>query len=200
MLISTADALPPEPLADPRKALRRRLLAARDGFVAGGSASASQAALAGHLRAVLAELMPDCLGLYWPLRSEFNAAAACFADRAMQSTAVALPFARKASREIVFRLWDRAEPRARDECGIASSDGAEVTPDVVLVPCVGFTPSGFRLGYGGGYYDRWLAAHPGVTAVGIGWSVGSISDAELAPQPHDQALMLVVTEHGLVGG
>jgi 5,10-methenyltetrahydrofolate synthetase len=99
-----------------------------------------------------------------------------------------------------YRAWDRSEPTVRDECGLLSTAGAPVTPDVVLVPCLGYTRSGFRLGYGGGYYDRWLAANPHVTAVGIAWSATELSDAELAPQPHDQALMLIITEQGVVGG
>jgi 5-formyltetrahydrofolate cyclo-ligase len=67
------------------------------------------------------------------------------------------------------------------------------------VPCLGYTGAGFRLGYGGGYYDRWLAEHPHVTALGVAWSCGEIDEAQLQPQPHDQPLMLVVTERGVAG-
>lgn len=96
-----------------------------------------------------------------------------------------------------YRLWDRSEPALCDECGIPSCDGAAVVPDVVLVPCLGFTVSGFRLGYGGGYFDRWLALHPHVTSVGVAWSGGELSEAELSPQAHDQPLTLIVTERGV---
>jgi 5-formyltetrahydrofolate cyclo-ligase len=75
-----------------------------------------------------------------------------------------------------------------------------LVPEVVLVPCVGFTASGHRLGYGGGYFDRWLALHPYVTAVGVAWSVGRLDEGELGAQPHDHPLMFVVTERGIVGG
>ena len=64
----------------------------------------------------------------------------------------------------------------------------------MLVPCVGFTDEGFRLGYGGGYFDRYLAAHPEVTAVGLGWALGRLTEAELKPQAHDQPLVGVITE------
>lgn len=97
-----------------------------------------------------------------------------------------------------YRAWDGSAPTLRDECGIGSSAGARVVPDVVLVPCLGYTRSGFRLGYGGGYYDRWLAAHPQVTSVGVAWSVNELTEVELAPQPHDHPLSLVVTERGVV--
>lgn len=191
-------SLPPnEPDALPRRMLRERLHAVRDRFVA-ESGAAAQAALTGHLTGVLAELAPECLGVYWPLRSEFNAALLCADDKALARTALALPCASRAERRLQYRAWDRGEPASRDECGIPCSDGAPVVPDVVLVPCLGFTASGFRLGYGGGYYDRWLAAHPHVTAVGVAWSATQLADAELKPQPHDQPLMVIVTERGVV--
>lgn len=181
-----------------RSELRDRLHATRDRFAAQAGPDA-HAALAGRLRGVLAELAPDCLGLYWPLRSEFNAAVACLADKSLQSTALALPYARKSPHEMHYRAWDRADPPLRDECGIPASDGPPVVPDVVLVPCLGFTASGYRLGYGGGYFDRWLSAHPHVTAVGVAWAACEIDEATLRPQAHDQRLMLVVTEHGIAG-
>ncbi|CAN5117491.1 hypothetical protein BH11PSE10_BH11PSE10_09090 [soil metagenome] len=95
-----------------------------------------------------------------------------------------------------YRRWDGGPPTVADECGIPSSNGAVVIPDVVLVPCLGFTREGYRLGYGGGYFDRWLAAHPGVTSIGIAWGIG---EASFAVQAHDQALTVIVTEAGVVG-
>lgn len=170
----------------------------RDRFVA-ESGPAAQTALAEHLSEVLAELAPDRLGLYWPLRSEFNAAVACAGHEDPDSLVIALPYAHKTPREMHYRVWDGREPPLRDECGIPSADGPAVVPDVVLVPCLAYTASGFRLGYGGGYYDRWLAAHPQVTAVGVAWSATLLGEAELAVQPHDHPLMLIVTERGVAG-
>ena len=70
---------------------------------------------------------------------------------------------------------------------------------MVLVPCVGYTRSRIpRLGYGGGYFDRWLAAHAHVCAVGVAWSWSRLEDAELVPELHDVPLALVVTEEGAV--
>jgi len=179
--------------------LRERLHRVRDDFAA-RSGVAAQATLAAHLTPVLAALQPERLGLYWPLRSEFNAALACLADHHLDSIDLALPYAKKSAHEMHYRTWDRQAPTLRDERNIPSIEGALVVPDVVLVPCLGYTTAGFRLGYGGGYFDRWLAAHPQVTAVGIAWSATQIDDVELAPQPHDQPLMVVVTERGVVSG
>jgi len=190
--------VPSEPAATDRRALRERLHQVRDRFVA-ESGAAAQAALASHLSEVLAELMPERLGLYWPFRSEFNAAVACLGDKSLESVDLALPFASKALHQMHYRAWDRSAPDVRDECGIPSSQGQVVVPDVVLVPCLGFTRSGFRLGYGGGFFDRWLALHPQATTVGIAWSTTELSDDELMPQPHDLPLMVIVTEYGVNG-
>ena len=180
----------------PRQALRERLLRARERFVAGGEAEAAAAALGRELRAVLAQLEPHCLGCYWPHRAEFNAPAALEADAPASKAARALPFARRSPAAMEYRLWDGAAPRVVDECGIPSSDGSPVVPDVVLVPCVGYTDAGHRLGYGGGYFDRWLAAHPEVCAVGVAWADARVDEAEMPPAAHDVRLAIVVTERG----
>jgi 5,10-methenyltetrahydrofolate synthetase len=190
--------VPPTEPSDPRRALRQRLRSERDAFVA--NAAGAHAALAGQLGLALAELQPSQLGLYWALESEFNAAAACRGDKTLASVQLALPYALRAAHTMEYRTWDRGEPTLRDECGIAACDGEVVVPEIVLVPCVGFTASGHRLGYGGGYFDRWLAAHPYVTAVGVAWSVSQLDEGELGPQAHDHPLMFVVTERGIVGG
>lgn len=161
-------------------------------------ASHAEASLARHLSAVVVELEPAQLGLYWPHRFEFNAAALVTADERLAALPLALPFARRRPPQMQYRTWKGQTPTIRDDCGIPSSDGAEVVPEVVVVPCVGFTPAGFRLGYGGGYFDRWLALHPHVTAVGVAWSGSELDSATFRPEPHDLALAFIVTEDGPV--
>ena len=190
--------LPPSPVMD-RTVLRARLRAAREAFVASPQADAAAAALAGHLVAVLVQLEPRCLGLYWPIRSEFNAVAACASDPLLNTVAWALPYTHRPERHMDYRAWDGEQPTLRDECGLPTSGGESVEPDVVLLPCVGYTDSAHRLGYGAGYFDRWLAAHPGVTAVGVAWSVGHLAPGEFVPEPHDLPMMAVVTELGVIG-
>jgi len=63
---------------------------------------------------------------------------------------------------------------------------------------LGYTRAGFRLGYGAGYFDRWLALHPHVTAIGVAWSAAEMGDNMFKPQAHDQPLLLIATERGLV--
>ena len=97
-----------------------------------------------------------------------------------------------------FRRWDGFVPTAVDECGIGTTTGELVRPDVVVVPCVGFTSAGHRLGYGGGYYDRWLAANGHVVAIGVAWSFAQVDLDVFAARPHDVPLALIVTEAGVV--
>lgn len=79
---------------------------------------------------------------------------------------------------------------------------AEVMPDVLFVPLLGYTPTGHRLGYGGGYYDRSLAAWSQQgqkpLTIGVGWAQACLSDSLLLPQPHDIPLDLVLTDQGWV--
>lgn len=174
-----------------RTALRAQLLAARRAWVAAPTAHLATAALGHRLIEVLEQLEPQCLGLYWPLAGEFNAVAPILAHPFEAPPQWALPHACKSPLRMDYRRWDGQPPTVQDDCGIASSSGVILVPDVVLVPCVGFTREGYRLGYGGGYFDRWLSQHPGVTAIGVAWSV---SETHFAVEPHDQALTLVVTD------
>lgn len=192
-----------------RPALRTQLLADRAAWIATPAAHAAAAALGQNLRRLLAQLEPQCLGLFWPLEGEFNAAEHVLAlpveaqieldedddEVSAEPMQWALPFAYKSPRRMDYRIWDGSAPTVQDECGIGSSKGAVVVPDVVLVPCVGFTREGYRLGYGGGYFDRWLSSHPGVTSIGLAWS---FSECHFAAEPHDQGLTLVLTEREVI--
>ncbi|MFG6467783.1 5-formyltetrahydrofolate cyclo-ligase [Roseateles sp. BYS87W] len=175
------------PVPADRAALRRELITARRAFAATPAFAAAQAALDASLREVLAQLEPELLGVYWPLAGEFNPGALPWAR--------ALPFARREPAQMQFRRWDGREPTAQDECGIPTASGAVAVPDVVLVPCVGFSRQGFRLGYGGGYFDRFLAANPGVTTVGLAWSGGEV---DFPVEAHDQPLTLILTERDVI--
>lgn len=182
-----------------RTALRRRLRDARQAFANAADTQHAQESLGRHLASLLRTLEPQSLGLYWPVLGEFNAVSLWQADEYLRAIPASLPFATRQPPAMHYRVWDGSPPSVQDECAIPAASGAPTLPDVVLVPCVGFTRDGFRLGYGGGFFDRWLAAHPGVTSIGVAWSQGLIDDTEFAPQPHDIALTLVVTEQGVVG-
>lgn len=182
-----------------RGLLRGRLRSLRRDLWQTADAAAAQTAIDAVLAAVLADLDPGCLGLYHPLRYEFNARSALAADPRLHDLPLALPYARREpARSMAFRQWDGVEPPGFvDECGIASTNGEVVVPDVVVLPCVGFTEAGHRIGYGGGYYDTWLAAHRRVTAIGVAWAATEIDADEFAAEAHDVALAFIVTERGV---
>lgn len=182
----------------PRAELRRDLRERRQQFALSAHYAAAEAALAQSLTQVITQLEPQCLGLYASIRSEFNAVVALAADAYCDQLPWALPFCRREPRDMDYRQWDRGTTMVPDECGIASAAGPVVVPDVVLVPCVGYAAGNYRLGYGGGYFDRYLAKHPHVTTVGVAWSLTELGAAQFGAQPHDIPLTLIVTERGVV--
>ena len=181
-----------------RRALRKTLLARRDAFARSADADAASDALARHLVATVQRLAPRCLGLYAAMGSEFNAAPSLVADTATTSRRLALPSARRADRRMDFRLWDGGPTVAVDDFGIATATGEVVVPDVIVAPCIGFTRDGHRLGHGGGFYDRWLAVHDRVMAIGVAWSFALLEGDAFFAEPHDRPLAAIVTEQGVV--
>lgn len=181
-----------------RSELRRALLARRREWRASTEAREAQDRMGEQLLELLDQLEPLSLGLYWPLEGEFNAAAWAVEHQLGADLQLALPFARRptgAAPSMEFRRWKGDEPTLKDEWGIPSCAGATLVPEVLLVPCVGHNRAGFRLGYGGGFFDRWIEAHPGVTTIGVSWSGGEVP---FEPEPHDQPLTIVLTERELL--
>lgn len=180
-----------------RTALRQQQLSTRKAWSTTPEAASAQLALETRLRTVLTQLEPMCLGIYWPMQGEFNPRDLALTLAQETGVQLALPFARKQPIEMHYRLWQGQPPDVVDDCRIPSTQGKPVVPDVVLVPCLAFTAHGYRLGYGGGYFDRFMAQHPGVTAVGVAWQQSQLRDEQWRPQVHDQPLLAVVTESGI---
>lgn len=114
-----------------------------------------------------------------------------------------LPITSPPSRLLYFRRWHTATPMVNGAFGIPvpSPESESFTPDIVIVPLVGFDAAHHRLGYGAGYYDATLAdlkkRNPKLLAVGAAFSVQQV-DA-IPAEPHDQALDKVITENGVLG-
>jgi len=116
--------------------------------------------------------------------------------------AIALPWFAKRDGAMQFRIWaspyiDELLEPGPFGIGQPLASAALTVPDVLFVPLVGFTADGGRLGQGGGHYDRWLAAHPGVPAIGLAWDC-QLVDA-LPREDHDRPLSAVVTPTRLYG-
>jgi 5-formyltetrahydrofolate cyclo-ligase len=105
------------------------------------------------------------------------------------STDMTLHELRDLERDVRLGLWDIPTPRKR--CPVVS--GAEV--DVVLTPMVAFDESGWRIGHGGGYYDRFLSAHPSAYRLGVAFELQRVDDC--IPQEWDEPLHALVTENGI---
>jgi 5,10-methenyltetrahydrofolate synthetase len=133
---------------------------------------------------------------YWPFRGEPDLRD-LMATISADGGRCALPVVVERHRPLVFRQWSPGQPLQRGVWNIpVPADGAEVIPDVVIAPVVGFDPRCYRLGYGGGFFDRTLAALPARPRVlGVGYSAAAIPT--IYPQPHDIAMDLIVTEDGV---
>ncbi|HEY3798992.1 MAG TPA: 5-formyltetrahydrofolate cyclo-ligase [Caulobacteraceae bacterium] len=177
-----------------RQTERARLIAAREAMPAHARAEASAAILA-TLRDWLPPDPAAVVAGYWPMRGEFDPL-----PWLRNLPAAALPVVTAPHTPLAFRPWREGAPMETALFRTTHpSQGEFVRPDVLLVPMVGFDAAGHRLGYGGGYYDRTIAAlRPGVRAIGVGFELGRL--ASLEPQPHDARLDAIVTEAGVFEG
>ncbi len=177
-----------------RKAERARLIAARlELSVAEREEHALR--IAHDLDRIVPRTPASLVSLYWPFRGEPDLRpwmrAAC--ERGIR---VALPVVIALGQPLVFREWT---PGARLERGVWNipfpADGEVVVPNVVVAPLVGFDPACYRLGYGGGFFDRTLAAMTTERLViGVGHPVGAMET--IHPQPHDIPMDWIVTGTG----
>ena len=109
---------------------------------------------------------------------------------------IGLPVVDRVHKTLQFHAWWPGCPMENDAYDIPKPKGTDViVPTLLLVPCLGFGPGGFRLGYGGGFYDRTLAEiSPKPFTVGLGFANGYVSN--FAPEAHDVPLDAILTDHG----
>ena len=177
-----------------RRALRERALAERLALPAARRAALMRP-LESHLDALVARLAPPVLAFCWPYRGEPDLRAwVCRWLAADGVRVAALPVVLDKAAPMVFRKWTPGMEMAFDRHGIPHPPpGETIVPDAVLVPFNAFDAAGYRLGYGGGYFDRTLALIDPV-AIGVGFEFGRA--ATVHPQPHDRPMQWIVTEAG----
>lgn len=97
---------------------------------------------------------------------------------------------------MIFRAWTPTTPMGCDRYGIPiPAAGEELAPSIVLLPLVAFDEAGYRLGYGGGYFDRTLAVQvPRPLTIGVGFELARVPS--IRPQAHDVPLDVIITEAG----
>ncbi|KAF1023844.1 MAG: 5-formyltetrahydrofolate cyclo-ligase [Paracidovorax wautersii] len=167
------------------------------------------------------------IGAYWPIKGEFDPLPALYRwqeDAVLGSTLaqssaasapqapvlatqslaarsprkIGLPVVDKVHKTLVFHAWYPGCPMEEDAYGIPKPKDTEVVvPTLLFVPCVGYGVGGYRLGYGGGFYDRTLATlQPRPLTVGLGFTHGFLEDFE--PESHDEALDAILNDNGVV--
>jgi 5-formyltetrahydrofolate cyclo-ligase len=152
------------------------------------------AAIETGLRAVIAE-HPGSLGVYWPFRAEFDPRP--LIDWAVASgRTVALPVVIDKKGPLEYRAWRPGETLVDGVWNIPIPERRDiVVPAVVLAPLVGFDRACYRLGYGGGYFDRTLASlSPQPLAIGVGFEFQLLET--IHPQRFDVKMRAIVTETG----
>jgi len=149
---------------------------------------------------------PDAvIGAYWPIKGEFDPLPALHRWKEdgelqgeLQLRRIGLPVVDKLHGTLKFHAWFPGCPMEEDAYGIPKPKDTEViVPTLLFVPCVGYGPGGFRLGYGGGFYDKTLAKlKPKPFTVGLGFTQGYVDDLE--PEPHDVPLDAILNDNGVV--
>ena len=179
-----------------RKTERARLIAERMALERDVRAR-HNVAITDTLKELLSPTMT--IGFYWPIRGEYDARK-LVADFLDQGARAAMPVVVQKGAPLVFRNW---HPGVRMENGFwdipVPAEGDPVMPTTLLVPLVGFDKMGYRLGYGGGYYDRTLASFPTKpVAIGVGYELARLKT--IYPQPHDIPMSAIVTEGRILRG
>lgn len=183
--------MPEAPIAEAKADLRRRAQTRRAGIVSDPEAPAHR------LLPLLAPQAGKVLAAYWPMRGEADPRPALAAHAGPRC----LPVVSGRGRPLAFRAWAPGAPLVAGAFGamIPPDTAPPATPEVLIVPLLAFDRRGFRLGYGGGFYDRTLealrAAGPRL-AIGLAFAAQEV--AEVPTEPTDQPLDLIVTEVGII--
>ena len=175
---------------------RQRMQARR----AAAAAQASPDAAARVAQRLFTDFAPPAgavIAGYWPIGDEFDPRPA-LRDAVARGHPVVLPCVVAKAQPLRFRCWRPGLALCREPWGTWAPppEAAEATPDLLLVPLLAFDRDGGRLGYGGGFYDRTLAAlraaRTGVRALGLAWSAQELP--RTPREDHDQRLDGVITE------
>ena len=175
-----------------RRSERQRLLALRTGATPADRRRWGQE-IEARLRTLLQQRPGINLGVYWPFQAEFDPRP--LIDRLIAAgSAVALPAVVDKKGPLEYRAWRPGEELVDGVWNIPVPARRQiVVPHAVLAPLVGFDRECYRLGYGGGYFDRTLAAlSPRPLAIGVGFELSLIET--IYPQDFDMPMDLIVTE------
>lgn len=183
---------------DPKVVWRERMKAARK------EAAKARPDAARHAARIFLDAIdiPDeaIVSVYHPIRTELDTAPLA-QELFSREITVALPVVTQKNAPLTFRLYNPGDEMIKGAYGemVPAETAKDVTPSILVVPMLGFTRDGGRLGYGGGYYDRTLEglrAGPGALAVGYAFAAQEVDELPLTPL--DQRLDWIVTERGAI--
>ncbi len=178
-------------IAEQKAAMRAQARARRATFDAGSSGEQ----LSGHVLRDLVLSPHAVVAGFWPLPGEIDLRPLLCALHA-RGHGIVLPETPPRGSPLSFRQWQPGCPMVPGRFGTVRPEGPLAIPSVIFVPLLAFDRAGHRLGYGGGYYDRTLAAHPGAVPVGVAFAAQEVERVPV--EPHDQTLDRVATDRGIV--
>jgi len=177
-----------------RKTERQRLIDARKALPSAEREEYTGSIVA-HLDQIVTDIDGKHISLFWPFSGEPDLRAWMAALTARGATCL-LPVVVAKARPLIFRAWKKGERLERGVWNIpVPADGREAVPDIVIAPLVGFDPGCYRLGYGGGFFDRTLAAlERKPLVIGVGFEAQRIDT--IRPLAHDIPMDVIVTQAG----
>lgn len=178
-----------------RQNQRQQLIASRQSLTAVERINAQQQ-IQVQLLSLLTPVTPGIIGFYMPIRGEINCQA-LIEQLLSKGWRAALPKIINKDTALQFRQWTPGCDMQPEVWQIpVPQNTPELTPDVLLIPLVGFDKQLHRLGNGGGFYDRSLASMlPKPLAIGVGLALQKLEDIQ--PQSHDMPMDYVVTEQAI---
>lgn len=175
-----------------RKAERKHLIAGRMALPS-ATRDVYSAAIAARLEDYIGTPGGLIISAYWPFRAEPDLRPLLRKWRD-QGARIALPVVVAKAQPLIFREWHKGAALERGVWNIPfPAQGPEIVPDIAIAPVVGFDPACFRLGYGGGFFDRTMEKHScAPRLIGVGYDMQAIPD--IHPQAHDIAMECVLAQ------
>ena len=181
-----------------RRTLRRQL-SERRMMLSLNDCEKLSASVRDHVRNNFSELAGRRVGFCWPVNNEpdLRPLMLNWIEIGQTGFTALLPVVIDPGAPLSFRAWTRESPMFMDRYGIPTpATGDFLVPEVLLIPVNAFDVAGYRIGYGGGFFDRTLATiRPPPLSIGVGFELSRVDS--IHPEAHDIRLDVMVTEAGV---